>query len=159
MNTLVRRPLVINPALFASVFGDISAQGKRMFENLSAPYRFDRDGDSRVVSVDLAGFTKDDINVSVDESTNVLTITASASSSDETEVAKDGSDNEAEGTNSESAPRAVHGFYNRKVNLNFTLPENVDFETVNSQYADGVLKVSFGTKEPEKVEPRKIAVS
>jgi len=137
MTIVVRKP-IFNPQGLVSFLEDAAASTNRAFENLLAPYRVTTEGNVKTVAVDLAGFTKDDIEVSVDEQNKTLQVIASVKKAED-----------------EESPQ---GFYNRKVNLNFTMPEDSDYESVKSQYVDGVLKVTFSTKEPERVEPRKIEV-
>jgi HSP20 family molecular chaperone IbpA len=162
MSGISRRPVSF-PQGFSSLFGDMANLGTRAYENLFAPYRVSRDGELTHLSVNLAGYRKEDIDISVDEVESLLLVSAGVERSHDTareDVKPDEDLSEVLSEVPEEASGTVsRGFYNKSVDMRFTLPDNVDFESISSEYADGVLKVTIGTKVPEKVEPRTISIN
>lgn len=95
--------------------------------------------DAYEVSLDLAGFDRDDIEVTVDQ--GVLTITG-----ERTE------EHEGEERNYHLKERSVGRF-----SRSFSLPSSVDAESVTANYENGVLRVDLPKQ--EEARTRKIEVS
>jgi HSP20 family molecular chaperone IbpA len=143
--------------------GGAAAFGGRALDAVTEPYRVNRDNGLTTVSVNLAGFRKEDIDVSIDEKDNFLTVKAETKQEpDHSDPnVEEGTEDTADTAESENpkSKSATHGFYDRKVDLSFELPDDVDFDSVKSTYTDGVLAITFGKRTPEVVEPRKISVN
>lgn len=109
-------------------------------DDLAAKYPVDihEDNDGLTVQAELPGFTKDQVEVSIDS--GVLTIAAKRESS----APKDG----------ETAHLRERRF--TRVRRQFTLPTTVDPSSVDASLADGVLTLRLLKK--EEVKSRKIEV-
>lgn len=109
-------------------------------DDLTAKYPVDihEDDEGLTVTAELPGFTKDQVDVSIDN--GILTIVAK----------RDAVKNE-EGTTHLRERRFT------RVHRQFTLPTTVDPTDVDAKLADGVLKL--GLKKKEEVKPRKIQVN
>ena len=104
------------------------------------------DGDHLYVEADLPGFSKDDINITLENST--LTITAEKSL--ETK----------EGNGSKGEQKGDYLLQERRysrLQRSFTLPPSIDGQTVQAKLEDGVLKIVLNRREETK--PRKITVN
>lgn len=144
MNTIVRRPFAFRPVISTmnDLFGGIGDLSARAFENITQPWRVDEKDGVTTLSADLAGFSKDQIEIQVDEDDRRLTIRAEAKQDEK----------------ADESESVRHGFYNRKVRLDFALNEAVDIDSIESAYKDGVLAISFKNIIPVKAEPRRITV-
>jgi len=162
MNGINRRSAVFSQGL-GSLFGDMANLGTRAYENIFAPYRVSRNGELTHLSLNLAGYRKEDIDISVDEVENLLLVTAGIEKDDESvreDVKPDEDLSEVLSEVPEETSGTVsRGFYDKTVDMRFKLPENVDFDSIEPEYTDGVLKVTIRTKVPAKVEPRTISIS
>lgn len=109
-------------------------------DDLTAKYPVDihEDDEGLTVTAELPGFTKDQVDVSIDN--GILTIAAK----------RDAVKNE-EGTTHLRERRFT------RVHRQFTLPTTVDPTDVDAKLADGVL--TLGLKKKEEVKPRKIQVN
>jgi HSP20 family protein len=107
----------------------------------SAPYAVDvrEDADGLQFEVELPGFKKDEVNVTLEDHT--LTITA------ERQVA-----DKAEGSELLLHERR-HTYFSRS----FHLPPTVDDQQVDAKLADGVLHL--GLRKKEETKPRKIEIA
>lgn len=108
-------------------------------EDLTAKYPVDihEDEDGLTVSAELPGFTKDQVDISVDN--GVLTIAAHRDST--------------------KKEHGVTHLYERRfsrVRRQFTLPTTVDTTGVDAKLADGLLILRL--KKKDEVKPRKIEV-
>ena len=108
-------------------------------EDLTAKYPVDihEDEDGLTVSAELPGFTKDQVDISIDN--GVLTIAAQRDSSKKDD--------------------GVTHLYERRftrVRRQFTLPTTVDMTGVDAKLAEGVLTLRL--KKKEEVKPPKIEV-
>lgn len=109
------------------------------------------DVDHLHVDAELPGFTREQIDVTIDR--RVLTITAARQTSDEQPKAT-----EAAG---ESTERARPAYYLRertttRVARSFTLPDTIDDSAVDAKLVDGVLHVTLNKR--QEIKPRKIAI-
>jgi len=94
--------------------------------------------DSFIVRAELPGMKKEDIELEVEN--NVLSIRG------ERKFEKTD-----EGENYHFMERSYGSFYR-----SFTLPKNVDSETIGAEYKDGMLVVSIPKK--EEVKPKKVEI-
>jgi HSP20 family protein len=108
-----------------------------------APYGVDvrEDADHIYVEAELPGFRKDDVDITLENST----LTIAAERKDE---------NEQKDDNGDWLLRERR--YNRFLR-SFTLPPTVDEKSVDAKLSDGVLKITLTKREETK--PRKISVS
>ena len=159
MNTLVRRTApFVHPMTLMRPLRDIEPLFREAIDNLAAPapYLIKRDGASTTIEVNLAGFSRDHIDVTFDPEKLAILINAEARHVESEESKKGKKDNEVVEV---SAPeRLRHGFFDRKASLSFTVPENIDAESITSQYVDGVLSVTFSRVEPEKKPAKSITI-
>ena len=116
--------------------GGTGGEGTRL-----APYGVDvrEDGDLLVVEAELPGFTKDQVDITLEN----RTLTISAQRNDE-----------------QKDPKAGNYLLNERrysrFLRSFTLPPTVDDKTVNAKLENGVLTVTLNRREESK--PRKISV-
>ena len=108
-----------------------------------APYAVDvrEDADHIYVEAELPGFRKDDVDITLENST----LTIAAERKDE----KEQKDDQGDWLLRERR-------YNRFLR-SFTLPPTVDEKSVDAKLSDGVLKITLTKREETK--PRKISVS
>ena len=108
-------------------------------DDLTAKYPVDihEDADGLTVSAELPGFSKDQVDISIDN--GVLTIAAQRDS-----------------TKQKDATTHLHERRFTRVRRQFTLPTTVDTTDVEAALADGVLTLRL--KKKEEVKPRKIEV-
>jgi len=108
-----------------------------------APYAVDvhEDADHFYVDAELPGFTKDDIDITLEE--GVLTIRAARK--EETQTPADG-----------KQPLHVERRWSR-FERSFTLPAAVNENAVQANLAEGVLKITLDKR--EEVKPRKININ
>lgn len=108
-------------------------------DDLTAKYPVDihEDEDGLTVSAELPGFTKEQVDISIDN--GVLTIAAQRNS-----------------TKQDEATTHLHERRFTRVRRQFTLPTSVDTTDVDASLADGVLTLRL--KKKDEVKPRKIEV-
>jgi len=106
-------------------------------------YKVEKGEDKMSVLVNLAGFKKDQIDVSIEDYDDHDVLIISAASTNDEDDSKENR----------------HGFYDRKVKLSIVLPDNLSLEDASTSYEDGILSVGFVVKEPPKKEPIKLAIS
>lgn len=114
-----------------------------------APYGVDvrEDGDHLVVEAELPGFTKNDVDITLENQT--LTITAERKF--EPQQKGEGKQQQQQGGYLLRERRYT------RFQRSFTLPDTVDDQTVNAKLQDGILTITLN-KRPE-TKPRKIQVS
>lgn len=105
-----------------------------------APFGVDvrEDADHLYVEAELPGFTKDDVDITLENQT----LTISAERKEEKE---------------EKGELLLHERRYRQFLRSFTLPPTVDEKSVDAKLADGVLKITLNKREETK--PRKISVN
>lgn len=108
-------------------------------DDLTAKYPVDiyEDDDGLTVAAELPGFTKDQVDISIEN--GVLTLAAERGS-----------------TKQEQAITHLHERRFTRVRRQFTLPTSVDTTDVDATLADGVLTLRL--KKKDEVKPRKIEV-
>lgn len=107
-----------------------------------SPYAVDiyEDADQLHVDAELPGFTKDQIDVTIDN--NVLTITADRTASAEKENEKSG--------------WLLRERRHTRFQRSFSLPNTIDGSSVDAKLVDGVLQVVLNKRQEAK--PRKITI-
>lgn len=158
MNTLVRRTVPFaHPMSIMRPLRDIEPLFREAIDNLAAPapYFIKRDGAATTIEVNLAGFSRDHIDVTFDPEKLSISITAEARHVQQDEGKKRKKEDEGD---SSTAASVRHGFFDRKTALSFTVPENIDADSITSQYVDGVLSVTFSRVEPERKPAKTIAI-
>lgn len=98
------------------------------------PYNIKRDGNNFTIEMALAGFSKDDIEITTVE--DILTISSNKESSKENEV--------------------YRGISNRKFTRNFSMAD--DIEIKSAELKDGLLTIKLERVIPEDKKPRKIKI-
>lgn len=93
------------------------------------------------VHAELAGVSKDNINISVNE--NILTLAGQRESK-----------HEDPNTKAHRIERRFGSFVR-----NFTLPDNADAESIRASYNDGVLEVDIPKVKYEKPSPIKVSIN
>lgn len=105
---------------------------------------FEEDG-KIFMTAELAGVKKEDVKVSINDE-NIMTIKGTKSRDAEPAEGKERTYLKAE---------RIYGDFART----FVLPENVDRDSVEAKYENGVLRLTIGTKEPEKPKEKQITIS
>lgn len=123
--------------LFESPFGEL-ARGAELFTGWSPPLDVYEDKDNVIVTAELPGMKKQDIDLSVHN--NALTI------SGERKFER------KEGEGDASRSERYYGRFQRTV----TLPKPVDAKKVGARYRDGILTVTL--PKAEEAKPRQIEV-
>jgi len=98
------------------------------------PYNIKRDGDNFTIEMALAGFSKDDIEVTVTE--DILTIASNKESSKKDEV--------------------YRGISERKFTCNFSMAD--DIVVKSAELKNGLLTIKLERVIPEDKKPRKIKI-
>ena len=98
------------------------------------PYNIKRDGNNFTIEMALAGFSKNDIEITTVE--DILTISSNKESSKENEV--------------------YRGISNRKFTRNFSMAD--DIEIKSAELKDGLLNIKLERVIPEDKKPRKIKI-
>ena len=122
--------------LFDSFFGKSTEQREGMW---SPAIDVAETKDDIIVTAEVPGLNKDDINISIQE--NILTLRGEKKQSKEQ---KDENLHRVE---------RIYGSFQRS----FTLPTLVDSTKVNASYKDGVLRIVLPKK--EEVKPKEISIS
>jgi len=114
----------------------------------AAPFRVRSTDGGTEIATNLAGFTREQVEVSFDPEKSTINVTAGVTKA-------------SDGTSEAEAVGEVErlGFYNRPVSLKFNVPENINAKSVKSEYSDGVLRVTFSLVEPKKKPVVNISVS
>jgi len=113
------------------------------------PHNLEDLGDSYLITVPLAGRTKEDVKVSL--LTNNLNIKAEKPKIPEREKLKDKPDDEGS-SNECCSPSFGKGFTFIDVNMDIPLPADTDTDSIVSKMANGLLKIIFGKKPAKKIE-------
>jgi HSP20 family protein len=130
-----------------------------------APYGVDvrEDQDHIYVEAELPGFRKDDIDITLENQTLVITAERSEEQGEPAPAqggqGRQGGKSQG-GTATASRPRGEYLLRERRYTRfqrSFTLPPTVDESSVNARLADGVLTITLNKREETK--PRKIQVS
>ena len=98
------------------------------------------------LEAEIAGVKKDDIKVSINDG-NVLVLKGKKSRENKTEDEKDGT----------TFLRVERSF--GEFTRSFMLPDNVDTDSINAEFKDGLLKVTLDKKEPEKPKELEVKIS
>ena len=98
------------------------------------PYNIKRDGDNFTIEMALAGFSKDDIEVTVTE--DMLTVSSNKENSKKDELYK--------------------GISNRKFTRNFSIADDIIIKSAKLE--NGLLVIKLEREIPEEKKPRKIKI-
>lgn len=116
------------------------------YENFSIPaVNIQEKNTNFVVQLAVPGLSKENFSIEVEE--NILKISAEVSSENEENKTED----EIKYTRKE--------FNYNSFKRSFTLPENVNVESVNASYENGVLEITLPKKEEEKALKRMVEIS
>ena len=121
----------------------------RGFMGNQIPYNLEDLGDSYLITVPLAGRTKEDVKVSL--LTNHLNIKAEKPKIPEMEKLKDKPEDESS-VNECCGPSFGRGFTFIDVNMDIPIPADTDTETILSKMSNGLLKITFGKKPAKKID-------
>ncbi len=121
----------------------------RGFMGNQIPYNLEDLGDSYLITVPLAGRTKEDVKVSL--LTNHLNIKAEKPKIPEREKLKEKPEEEGS-VNECCSPSFGRGFTFIDVNMDIPIPADTDTETIVSKMANGLLKITFGKKPAKKID-------
>ena len=129
-----------------------------------APYGVDvrEDQDHIYVEAELPGFRKDDIDITLENQTLVITAERSEEQGEPVpaQAAQGRQGGKSPNGAATSRPRGDYLLRERRYTRfqrSFTLPPTVDESSVNARLADGVLTITLNKREETK--PRKIQVS
>jgi HSP20 family protein len=129
-----------------------------------APYGVDvrEDGDHLYVEAELPGYSKNDVDITLEN--NTLTISAERSESREQSPQGQQHQQQKSGKQGdpqiESRPKGDYLLRERRYSRfqrSFTLPPTIDEQTVNAKLDNGVLTITLNKREETK--PRKVQVS
>ncbi|MFX1377111.1 MAG: Hsp20/alpha crystallin family protein [Promethearchaeota archaeon] len=112
------------------------------------PYNLEDFGESYLISVPLAGRTKDEVKVSLIN--KHLNIKAEKPKIPESENVKE-EEKEKETPHEWFSSMFWKGFTFSDVNMDIPLPADADVDTIVSKMANGLLKVTFGKKPPKNI--------
>ena len=121
----------------------------RGFMGNQIPYNLEDLGDSYLITVPLAGRTKEEVKVSL--LTNHLNIKAEKPKIPEREKLKEKPEEEGS-ANECCSPSFGRGFTFIDVNMDIPIPADTDTETIVSKMANGLLKITFGKKPAKKID-------
>ena len=121
----------------------------RGFMGNQIPYNLEDLGDSYLITVPLAGRTKEDVKVSL--LTNHLNIKAEKPNIPEREKLKEKPEEEGS-PNFWFGPSFWKGFTFIDVNMDIPLPADADTESIVSKMANGLLKITFSKKPAKKID-------
>ena len=121
----------------------------RGFLGSQIPYNIEDLGDSYLITVPLAGRTKEDVTISLIN--KHLNIKASKPQISESEKVKEKPEEE---TSSDvcCSPFFGKGFTFIEVNMDIPLPFGADPDTIVSKMANGLLKITMGKKPAKKID-------
>ncbi|MFX1303537.1 MAG: Hsp20/alpha crystallin family protein [Promethearchaeota archaeon] len=121
----------------------------RGFMGSHIPYNVEDLGDSYLITVPLAGRTKEEVKVSLIN--KHLNIKAEKPKIPEMETVKEKPDEE-KAPHGFGFPPFWKGFTFIDVNMDIPLPVDADTDTLVSKMANGLLKVTFGKKPAKKID-------
>ena len=121
----------------------------RGFMGNQIPYNLEDLGDSYLITVPLAGRTKEDVKVSL--LTNHLNIKAEKPKIPEMEKLKEKPEEEGS-ANECCGPSFGKGFTFIDVKMDIPIPSDTDTETILSKMSNGLLKITFGKKPAKKID-------
>jgi len=121
----------------------------RGFLGSQIPYNIEDLGDSYLITVPLAGRTKEDVTVSLIN--KHLNIKAAKPQIPESEKVKEKPE---EGASSDACcpPFFGKGFTFIEVNMDIPLPNGADPDTIVSKMANGLLKITMGKKPAKNID-------
>ena len=108
------------------------------------PYNLEDKGDHYLVSIPLAGRTKEDVKVSLIN--NTLNVKADKPKFDGEEASK--AEKKAEGP----IPFTANFFRFVKVDMDIQLPVDADKDTIKSLMQNGLLRIKVGKKPPKNID-------
>ena len=132
---------VLNP-LFTDVFDSIindSFLGDRLVSRVPAVNLAETDAGFHI-ELAAPGLNKEDFKINLDK--NILSISAEKKTE----------------TNTEGKKYSRKEFGYNAFTRSFTLPETVDYNNIEAEYVDGVLKLDLAKREEAKVQSREIAI-
>ena len=112
------------------------------------PYNIEELGEGYLITVPLAGRTKEEVKVSLIN--NHINIKAEKPKIPELEKVKEKPE-EKSGNECCCSPSILKGFSFVEVNMDIPLPVDVDAETVVSKMANGLLKITMGKKPAKNI--------
>ncbi|MFW9821896.1 MAG: Hsp20/alpha crystallin family protein [Candidatus Thorarchaeota archaeon] len=121
----------------------------RGFMGNHIPHNLEDLGESYLITVPLAGRTKEEVKVSLLD--NHLNIKADKPKIPELEKVKEPTE-EGTASNECCGPSFWKGFTFIEVDMDIVLPADADTETIVSKMANGLLKITFGKKPPKKID-------
>ena len=121
----------------------------RGFMGNQIPYNLEDLGDSYLITVPLAGRTKEEVKVSL--LTNHLNVKSEKPKIPEMENLKEKPEEEVS-PNEWFNPGFWKGFTFIDVNMDIPLPADTDTESIVSKMANGLLKITFGKKPAKKID-------
>lgn len=142
-----------------SDFFEDAEKGQFSFEYGSFSPRIDiiEDKENLNLYAEMPGIKKEDVKVKINDD-NVLTITGEKHAykfdSDADEDKKDVKDETKVQKSFIKSERSFGSFVRRLM-----LPENIDGDSINAKFSDGVLQITLKKKEPEKPKEKAITIS
>jgi HSP20 family molecular chaperone IbpA len=121
----------------------------RGFMGSYIPYNLEDLGESYLITVPLAGRTKEQVNVSLIN--KHLNIKADKPNIPERGGVKEKPEEE-KSPHEWGGPFFWKGFTFIEVNMDISLPADADTDTIVSKMANGLLKVTFGKKPAKKID-------
>jgi HSP20 family molecular chaperone IbpA len=121
----------------------------RGFMGSHIPHNVEDLGDSYLITVPLAGRTKDEVKVSLIN--KHLNIKAEKPKIPEKENVKQ-EEKEQDSPHDWWGPMFWKGFTFIEVNMDIPLPVDADTETIISKMANGLLKITFSKKPPKNID-------
>jgi len=109
------------------------------------PYNVSKNGETYFVEVALAGFSKEEVDISVVDQTLTITNASDAKIPTENQIKKSGTD------------VLYQGIAKRAFKLNFAMSEYVEVQ--QAMMEDGILTVVCENKVPEALLPKKIEIN
>ena len=128
---------------------NMAAHFMRGFMGSHIPYNVEDLGDSYLITVPLAGRTKEEVKVSLIN--KHLNIKAEKPKIPERESVKEKPEKER-APHGFGGPPFWKGFTFIDVDMDITLPVDADTDTIVSKMANGLLKVTFGKKPAKKID-------
>jgi HSP20 family molecular chaperone IbpA len=113
------------------------------------PYNLEDLGESYLITVPLAGRTREEVNISL--LTNHINIKAEKPKIPERENLKEKPE-EINSPNDWFNPGFWKGFTFIDVNMDIPLPADTDTESIVSKMSNGLLKITFGKKPAKKID-------
>jgi len=112
-------------------FEELATELNRFSDNSSFPkYNIIKEGDDYTVELALSGYTKDDINVSLDKRSHTLNISS-------------------EGVNRNDTKFQVKGISSKKFNTSFKVGEYINLDSAS--FDNGLLVIQLKSEVPEDV--------